>query len=71
MKLTMLKQQLHAYFHLNIMIQYTTPARRTVRRDFGVQHQLMLIWIGKLLVSVMTCVRLKVFISIVAVKIDI
>jgi hypothetical protein len=53
-------QKIYAYFHLDIMIQHTTPAQRTGSWDFGVQHQLMLIWNGNHMDTVMTCVHLKV-----------
>jgi hypothetical protein len=63
-------QKIYAYFHLDIMIQHTTPAQRTGSWDFGVQHQLILIWNGNHMDTVMTCVHLKVcFILYIAFKI--
>ena len=68
-------QKLPAYFHLSILTQHLTPAQGGtiiihLVVDFGVQHQLMLICIGRHMDFVMTCVHLKVWISTEAFKDD-
>ena len=68
MKLMLIEKTL-ANFHSNTIIHYTTPAQGMPLKDFGVQHQLTQIWITKHGVSVMTCVHLKVYISIEMLKV--
>ena len=61
-------EKIHVYFHLDISIKHTTPAQGgtelveilQTKKDFGVQHLLMMIQIWKTGVFVMTCVHLKV-----------
>ena len=67
-KRLMLLQKTHANFHSNMIIQFITLAQERTFIGFGVQHQLMLIWRGKHLVTVMTLAHLKVFIFIEAFK---
>ena len=69
MKLNMKKndllQEICVYFHSSILVQNTTPAQWPGMWDFGVQHLLMLIWKCSRMVTVMTCVHLKVRITFV------
>ena len=52
--------KIHAYFHSKMGIKLINPAQKLMMKHFGVQHQLMLIWIGKRGVIVMSCVHWKV-----------
>ena len=63
-KTTQEQARVYAYSHSNIKMKVIIPVQWWILMDYGVPLLLMLIWIGKLEVSVLKLVNLKVCISL-------